>query len=83
MLRQGDFVDGHGNVVFIPMGAFVNMPLNFRVISKISDEPDMCGTIHPCCVHISWIDTHGLPGCQNVRNAIFDSITGEYLTDCF
>lgn len=56
-----------------------NMPRDFHVIGPVFNARDMSGDIHEVCVRVSWVENFPAP---HPRIAIFDSETGEYLTDC-
>lgn len=66
-------------LITISPEALSELPWDFHIISQVYNEKGMDGENHEVCVKVSW--TENFPS-SHPRTAIFDAITGEYLTDC-
>jgi hypothetical protein len=50
-------------------------PRYYHVMCEVHDEKDMSGNVHAKCVKLEWPERH------EIRRAIFDAVTGEYITE--
>lgn len=59
----------------ITFEAQTHFPDFYRVIKLVHDEKDMSGNVHKSCVLLGYVER------GSVHEAIFDAVTGEYITE--
>lgn len=52
-------------------------PGYYHVLAEVNGEKDMSGNVHTNCVRLEWPE----PRLHETRRAIFDAVTGEYITE--